>query len=184
MLGLPKATEMSKQLPKKAIYAKFQMNTAAKEKIDGIYAEGAESTGYEISNFSETYGNQLSVIEEKIKNFDSLWIQFLQKRKEEKKLIDEQYALKKAQTIFEDEWDKERTEKLWQKQAEDELNKKVFADKFSLEILKAEILCLVVEVLNWEKQKKAEMEGLESIYEEDCDPDDWSYYEENQVDWK
>lgn len=35
MLGLPKATEMSKQLPKKAIYAKFQMNTAAKEKIDG-----------------------------------------------------------------------------------------------------------------------------------------------------
>ncbi len=34
MLGLPKTTEMSKQLPKKAIYAKFQMNTAAKEKID------------------------------------------------------------------------------------------------------------------------------------------------------
>ena len=34
MLGLPKATEMSKQLPKKAIYAKLQMNTAAKEKID------------------------------------------------------------------------------------------------------------------------------------------------------
>ena len=34
MFGLPKSTEMSKQLPKKAIYAKFQMNTAAKEKID------------------------------------------------------------------------------------------------------------------------------------------------------
>lgn len=34
MLGLPKATEMSKQLPKKAIYTKFQMNTAAKAKID------------------------------------------------------------------------------------------------------------------------------------------------------
>lgn len=34
MLGLPKSTEMSKQLPKKAIYAKFQMNTSAKEKID------------------------------------------------------------------------------------------------------------------------------------------------------
>lgn len=34
MLGLPKITEMSKQLPKKAIYTKFQMNTAAKEKID------------------------------------------------------------------------------------------------------------------------------------------------------
>ena len=34
MLGLPKSTEMSKQLPKKAIYTKFQMNTAAKDKID------------------------------------------------------------------------------------------------------------------------------------------------------
>lgn len=34
MLGLPKATEMSKQLSKKAIYLKFQMNTAEKEKID------------------------------------------------------------------------------------------------------------------------------------------------------
>ena len=34
MLGLPKSTEMNKQLPKKAIYAKFQMNIAAKDKVD------------------------------------------------------------------------------------------------------------------------------------------------------
>lgn len=34
MLGLPQLTETSKQLPKKAIYTKFQMNTAIKEKID------------------------------------------------------------------------------------------------------------------------------------------------------
>lgn len=34
MLGLPKSTEMNKQLPKKAIYAKFQMNTAARDKVD------------------------------------------------------------------------------------------------------------------------------------------------------
>lgn len=34
MLGLPKSTELHKMLPKKAIYTKFQMNTAAKEKID------------------------------------------------------------------------------------------------------------------------------------------------------
>ncbi len=34
MLGLPKNTELNKQLPKKAIYTKFQMNTAAKERID------------------------------------------------------------------------------------------------------------------------------------------------------
>ena len=34
MLGLPKSTEMNKQLPKKAVYAKFKMNTAARDKID------------------------------------------------------------------------------------------------------------------------------------------------------
>lgn len=34
MLGLPKATELNKQLPKKAIYAKFGMNTTAKERFD------------------------------------------------------------------------------------------------------------------------------------------------------
>lgn len=34
MLGLLRSTEMSKQLPKKAVYAKFHLNTAAKEKID------------------------------------------------------------------------------------------------------------------------------------------------------
>ena len=35
MLGLPKYTELNKLLPKKAIYAKFQMNTAQKERFDG-----------------------------------------------------------------------------------------------------------------------------------------------------
>ena len=34
MLGLPKTTELSKQLPKKAIYLKFNMTPAAKEKFD------------------------------------------------------------------------------------------------------------------------------------------------------
>lgn len=34
MLGLPQKTELSKQLPKKAIYAKFLMNTAQKERFD------------------------------------------------------------------------------------------------------------------------------------------------------
>lgn len=34
MLGLPKATELNKLLPKKAIYTRFQMNAAAKERFD------------------------------------------------------------------------------------------------------------------------------------------------------
>lgn len=58
MLGLPKATEMSKQLPKKAIYAKFQMNTAAKEKIDAdisritIVNEIAPNSGFDYVNIN------------------------------------------------------------------------------------------------------------------------------------
>ena len=34
MLGLPKATELRRQLPKTAIYKKFNMNTAARERFD------------------------------------------------------------------------------------------------------------------------------------------------------
>lgn len=34
MLNLPKKTELKKQLPKNAIYAKFNMNTSAKDKFD------------------------------------------------------------------------------------------------------------------------------------------------------
>lgn len=34
MLGLPKSTQLSRQLPKKAIYSKYNMNTAAKQKFD------------------------------------------------------------------------------------------------------------------------------------------------------
>lgn len=34
MLGFPKTTEVNKQLPKKAIYSKFQLNNVAKAKID------------------------------------------------------------------------------------------------------------------------------------------------------
>ena len=50
MLGLPKSTELLKQLPKKAIYEKFNMNTAAKEKFDAcisrinIVAEISQNT--------------------------------------------------------------------------------------------------------------------------------------------
>lgn len=35
MLGLPKSTELNKQLPKAAIYAKFQMTTADRNRFDG-----------------------------------------------------------------------------------------------------------------------------------------------------
>ena len=50
MLGLPNGTEISKQLPKKAIYAKFNMKPAARDKFDAdisrinIVAEISPST--------------------------------------------------------------------------------------------------------------------------------------------
>ena len=38
MIGLPKNTELNKQLPKKAIYAKFHVNTAKRDKINSDIA--------------------------------------------------------------------------------------------------------------------------------------------------
>lgn len=42
MLGLPKSTEMRKRLPKKTVYAKFQMNSifVFMQKIDDRKTEG------------------------------------------------------------------------------------------------------------------------------------------------
>lgn len=77
MLGLPKATEMSKQLPKKAIYAKFQMNTAAKEKIDADISR--------ITIVNEIAPNKVNIpAGEKIKNFFVLLVSLKRKEFEEK----------------------------------------------------------------------------------------------------
>ena len=62
MLGLPKNTELNKQLPKKAIYAKFQMNTAAKDKIDSDIAR--------ISIVNEVSPSRISIAPgEKVQSF-------------------------------------------------------------------------------------------------------------------
>lgn len=77
MLGLPKATEMSKQLPKKAIYAKFQMNTAAKEKIDADISR--------ITIVNEIAPNTANIpAGEKIKNFFVLLVSLKRKEFDEK----------------------------------------------------------------------------------------------------
>ena len=59
MLGLPKTTEMSKQLPKKAIYTKFQMNTAAKEKIDADISRITRAKGKLITIANVRFWNNL-----------------------------------------------------------------------------------------------------------------------------
>ncbi len=77
MLGLPKATEMSKQLPKKAIYAKFQMNTAAKEKIDADISR--------ITIVNEITPNKVNIpAGDEVKSFFVLFVTLKRKEFEEK----------------------------------------------------------------------------------------------------
>lgn len=77
MLGLPKTTEMSKQLPKKAIYTKFQMNTAAKAKIDADISR--------ITIVNEIAPNKVNIPSgEDIKSFFVLLVSLKRKEYDEK----------------------------------------------------------------------------------------------------
>lgn len=79
MLGLPKSTEMSKQLPKKAIYAKFQMNTAAKEKIDADISR--------IAIVNEISPDKINIpAGEEVKNFFVLLVTLKKKNFDEKNI--------------------------------------------------------------------------------------------------
>lgn len=80
MLGLPKSTEMSKQLPKKAIYAKFQMNTLAKEKIDADISR--------ITIVNEVVPNKVNIpAGNEVKNFFVLLVVLKRKDFEEKTIV-------------------------------------------------------------------------------------------------
>ena len=84
MLGLPKTTEMSKQLPKKAIYERFGMNAAAKEKIDAdiskitIVNEISEGT-VNIPSGSEVTSIFVLLVTLKRENFSGKTIELLSK---------------------------------------------------------------------------------------------------------
>lgn len=80
MLGLPKNTEMNKQLPKKAIYAKFQMNTAAKEKIDADISR--------ITIVGEIASNKVNIpAGDEVKNFFILLVSLKRKEFDEKTIV-------------------------------------------------------------------------------------------------
>lgn len=84
MLGLPKITEMNKQLPKKAIYIKFQMNTAAKEKIDADISKITIVNEITPSKVNIPAGDEVSsffvlLVSLKRKNFDEKTIITLSK---------------------------------------------------------------------------------------------------------
>jgi hypothetical protein len=79
MFGLPKSTEMSKQLPKKAIYAKFQMNTAAKEKIDADISK--------ITIVNEITPDKVNILAgEEVKSFFVLLVSLKKKDYDEKNI--------------------------------------------------------------------------------------------------
>ncbi len=86
MLGLPKSTEMSKQLPKKAIYAKFQMNTSAKEKIDADISR--------ITIVNEVAPNKVNIpAGEKVESFFVLLVTLKRKDFEEKTVATLSYLI-------------------------------------------------------------------------------------------
>ena len=84
MFGLPKSTELSKQLPKKAIYAKFNMNTAAKEKFDADISKIAIAAEISPSTTTIAKGDTVSsiyvlLVSLKRKDFDEKTISGLSK---------------------------------------------------------------------------------------------------------
>ena len=80
MLGLPKSTEVNKQLPKKAIYQKFQMNTAAKEEIDKDISR--------ITIVNEISSSKLNVSEgESVKSFFCILVALKNKEFDDKNII-------------------------------------------------------------------------------------------------
>ena len=80
MLGLPKATELNKQLPKNAIYAKFQMNTAERAKIDADISR--------ITIVNEVSPAKTNIAEgEQVKSFFVLLVALKRKDFEDKTII-------------------------------------------------------------------------------------------------
>lgn len=80
MLGLPKITEISKQLPKSVIYKKFNLNAAERAKID------ADISKFTIVN--EITSDKLNIVNgEKIKSFFVLLVMLKKKDFDDKNII-------------------------------------------------------------------------------------------------
>ncbi|MGF7002566.1 hypothetical protein M2149_000955 [Lachnospiraceae bacterium PFB1-21] len=97
MLGLPKATELNKQLPKKAIYAKFQMNTAAKEKMNSDISRIMITNEISPTRIQATEGEQVKSffvvqVTLKRKDFDERTISTISKLIPQKMLLVLEYG--------------------------------------------------------------------------------------------
>lgn len=80
MLGLPKATELNKQLPKNAIYAKFRMNATDKAKMDSDISR--------ITIVNEVTSGKINVSEsEQVSSFFVLLVILKKKDFDEKNIV-------------------------------------------------------------------------------------------------
>jgi hypothetical protein len=80
MLGLPKSTELSKQLPKKLIYEKFNMSNAEKERIDADISR--------ITIVNEVSPTRVNIVAgETVKSFFVVLVQLKNKSFNEKNII-------------------------------------------------------------------------------------------------
>lgn len=80
MLGLPKSTEIKKIIPKNALFAKFNMNTAAKEKFDADIRR--------ITLVGEVSKNTVAISQgETVASFFVLLVSLKQEKYDEKNII-------------------------------------------------------------------------------------------------
>lgn len=106
MLGLPKATELNKQLPKKAIYTKFGMNTAAKERFDAdisritIIAEISPQTVKTVTATEEVPAFYVLLVVLKNKDYDERTIAQISKRIKQNMLLVLEYQDECRLAIF------------------------------------------------------------------------------------
>ena len=105
MLSLPKATELNKQLPKKAIYAKFHMNPAAKDKFDGDISKIMISGEISPATVSIAAGAEISsifvlLVTLKRQNFDPNTIALLSKLIDQKMLLVLEYNGQRCLAIY------------------------------------------------------------------------------------
>lgn len=105
MLGLPESTELSRLLPKKAIYAKFNMNSAAKERFDAdisritIVNEVSPST-VPIAAGQEVGAFYVLLVSLKRKDFDERLIAQLSRLIEQNMLFVLQYGENAKLAVF------------------------------------------------------------------------------------
>ena len=80
MLGLPKSTEIKKIIPKNALFAKFNMNTAAKEKFDADIRR--------ITLVGEVSKNTVAISQgETVSSFFVLLVSLKQEKYDEKNIV-------------------------------------------------------------------------------------------------